>query len=369
MQSVHVQLGDRSYPVYIGSGLRFRVDLLQAHLPSSQILIVSNTTVAPLYAEALRQQLSDAGYQVVLQVLPDGEVYKDLQHVADIFDVLLEQRFDRHCTLLALGGGVVGDMCGFAAACYQRGVNFLQMPTTLLAQVDSSVGGKTGVNHPQGKNMIGAFKQPAAVCIDVSYLRTLPDRELAAGLAEVIKYALIRDADFFDWLEVHMPALLARDERLLTQVIARSCQHKADIVAADELEQGERAFLNLGHTFGHAIESYTGYTEWLHGEAVAAGICMAAHFSARFFGLPVVAIQRIIALMKKAGLPHQPPATMQAADFMRYMLSDKKVLQGQVRIVALQQMGQATLLALPPAELEQALNLVLSPGQNTVPND
>jgi 3-dehydroquinate synthase len=274
-------------------------------------------------------------------VLPDGEVYKTQEVLNRVYDALLAERFSRDCTIVALGGGVIGDMAGFAAACYQRGVAFIQVPTTLLAQVDSSVGGKTGINHPLGKNMIGAFHQPRAVIADVATLGTLPDRELSAGLAEVIKYGLIRDRAFFDWLDEHMAGLRGRDPGLLAKAIRRSCENKAEVVAADERESGERALLNLGHTFGHAIETGTGYGTWLHGEAVGAGLCMAADLSARLGWLAPAELGRTRALIERAGLPTVPPSDLSAERFLELMAVDKKVLDGHLRLVLLRGIGEA----------------------------
>ncbi len=337
--SLTVALGARAYPIHIGSGLLSDPDLYRPHLLGSQVMIVTNETVAPLYLESLRAAL--IGYQVGEVILPDGEQYKTMEVWNRIFDALLLARFGRDCTLIALGGGVVGDMAGFAAACYQRGVAFIQVPTTLLAQVDSSVGGKTGINHPAGKNMIGAFHQPRAVIADTSTLATLPRRELSAGLAEVLKYGLIRDAVFLDWLETHMAELLARDADALAYIIRRSCEIKADIVAADEHEAGQRALLNLGHTFGHAIETATGYGNWLHGEAVAVGICMAADLSARLGWLAEADVVRIRRLATSAGLPVAAPADLSAERFLELMAVDKKVQGGQLRLVLLQHPGDA----------------------------
>ena len=303
MQTLVVELGERSYPIYIGPGLLGRADLLRPHIPGRQVLVVSNETVAPLYLEQAEAML--AGLQHAAVILPDGEQYKTLEVLNRVFDALLEQRFGRNCTLIALGGGVIGDMTGFAAACYQRGVHFIQIPTTLLAQVDSSVGGKTGVNHPLGKNMIGAFYQPRCVLADTDTLNTLPDRELSAGLAEVIKYGLIRDLPFLEWLEAHLEELLERQPAALVYAIEQSCRNKAEIVAADERESGLRALLNLGHTFGHAIETGMGYGLWLHGEAVAAGIRMAADLSARLGWLQPDELERVIELLRRARLPVQ----------------------------------------------------------------
>ncbi len=313
MKTLHVELGDRRYPIYIGPALLGQADLLRPHLAGRQALVVSNATVAPLYLERARAALT--GLRCESVILPDGERYKTLETLNDIFTALLDHRFDRQCTIIALGGGVIGDMAGFAAACYQRGVAFIQIPTTLLAQVDSSVGGKTAVNHPLGKNMIGAFYQPRCVLADTDTLATLPDRELSAGLAEVIKYGLIRDRPFLDWLETHLEALLARDAAALSEAIERSCRNKAAIVAADERETGERALLNLGHTFGHAIETGVGYGEWLHGEAVAAGMVMAADLSARLGWLAWEQVERVRALLARARLPLAPPLALTPDDF------------------------------------------------------
>ncbi len=280
MQTLHVELGERRYPIFIGSQLDPK-QLLEPYIHGQQVMIVSNETVAPLYLSHYQEALKSLGKTVATCILPDGEKYKDIQHLNLIFDALLEAGFNRDCTVLALGGGVIGDMAGFASACFQRGVYFIQVPTTLLSQVDSSVGGKTGINHPLGKNMLGAFQQPQVVLADMAQLDTLPDRELSAGLSEVIKYALLGDADFLVWLEQNMDGLIGRDAELLAEAVYRSCAHKARIVANDEKEQGERALLNLGHTFGHAIESYLGYGTWLHGEAVATGMVMAADLSQR----------------------------------------------------------------------------------------
>jgi 3-dehydroquinate synthase len=313
--------------------------LLTEHVHGRQVMVVSNTTVAPLYLDAVSGMLS--GFNIKSVILPDGEEYKTLDTLNTIFTALLQNRFNRGCTLVALGGGVVGDITGFAAASYQRGVAFVQIPTTLLAQVDSSVGGKTGVNHPLGKNMIGAFHQPNCVLIDTDTLDTLDDRQLAAGLAEVIKYGLIRDDVFFTWLEQNMTALKHRDKQALAYAIERSCSIKAEIVAADERESGQRALLNLGHTFGHAIETGTGYGNWLHGEAVAAGMLMAADLSARQGWLSADAVHRTEALLHKAGLPTRPPAEMAADTFMNLMAVDKKVVDGGLRLVLLKGIGNA----------------------------
>jgi len=339
MKTLSVDLGDRSYPIYIGHHLLQQKGLLSQHIRGKQVMIVSNTTVAPLYLHACKQQLND--FTVAEVILPDGEEYKTLDTLNVVFDALLQQRFDRSCTLIALGGGVVGDITGFAAASYQRGVDFVQIPTTLLAQVDSSVGGKTGVNHALGKNMIGAFYQPRCVLADSATLDTLEDRELSAGIAEVIKYGLIRDSRFFAWLEQNMSGLLKRDAVLLIEAIYQSCAHKAEVVAADEKESGQRALLNLGHTFGHAIENAMGYGNWLHGEAVAAGMVMAADLSARLQWIDRASVDRIIALLKSAHLPTQAPADMSPQQFLDLMAVDKKVKNGVINLVLLKALGQA----------------------------
>ena len=338
LASLEVELGERSYPIHIGQRLIDDGALIRPFIPSAQVMIVTNDVVAPLYLERLERALE--GLQVESVVLPDGEQYKNLETLNRIFDALLEKRFDRGCTLVALGGGVVGDMTGFAAACYQRGVHFIQVPTTLLSQVDSSVGGKTGVNHPLGKNMIGAFYQPRAVIIDIDTLDTLPDRELSAGLAEVIKYGLIDDPEFFAWLEENMEALRRREPAALAHAIERSCADKAAIVAEDEREAGRRALLNLGHTFGHAIETGMGYGEWLHGEAVGAGMCMAARLSQRLGWMPAEEVARVERLVAAAGLPTQPPP-LGADRFEALMAVDKKVQSGQLRLVLLRGIGAA----------------------------
>ncbi|MCW8828264.1 MAG: 3-dehydroquinate synthase [Gammaproteobacteria bacterium] len=343
MQTLHVDLGERSYPIQIGTGLLGRPELVTPHLRGTQVMIVSNETVAPLYLDRVQQAF--AGFRTEVVILPDGEQYKSLEICNRIYTALLEKRFDRGCTLVALGGGVVGDMTGFAAATYQRGVDFIQIPTTLLAQVDSSVGGKTGVNHPLGKNMIGAFHQPQLVLADTDTLNTLDERQLSAGIAEVIKYGLINDPEFFAWLEQNMDAMLAREPTALAYAIARSCQDKADIVAADERESGQRALLNLGHTFGHAIETGMGYGEWLHGEGVAAGMVLAAELSEDLGWLRSDEVRRIRNLIKQAGLPIQAPAALDSARFLELMAVDKKVQDGQLRLVLMKGLGQAVISA------------------------
>ena len=339
MQTLYVELGERRYPIFIGSDLDPNA-LLEPYIHGRQVMIVSNETVAPLYLARYVVAIEALGKTVATCILPDGEKYKNIEHLNLIFDALLASGFNRDCTVLALGGGVIGDMAGFASACFQRGVYFIQVPTTLLSQVDSSVGGKTGINHPLGKNMIGAFQQPQVVLADMSQLKTLPPRELSAGLAEVIKYALLGDADFLVWLEQHMDALVQGDEAALAEAVYRSCAHKARIVAKDEKEQGERALLNLGHTFGHAIESYLGYGEWLHGEAVATGMVMAADLSQRMGWISAEDLTRTKNIIQRANLPIVCPQ-IPLDDFLAYMAHDKKVLNGQLRLVLMQAVGQA----------------------------
>lgn len=341
MQKLTVDLGERSYPIYIGPGTLDHHDLLIDCLKGQQVCIVTNETIAPLYLDKVMSAFSSLYTDTV--VLPDGESYKTLDTVNRVFDTLLSKRHNRTTTLVALGGGVIGDMTGFAAACYQRGVDFIQIPTTLLSQVDSSVGGKTGVNHSSGKNMIGAFHQPTRVVIDTHVLSTLPEREFYAGLAEVIKYGLIIDHEFFVWLENHMDDLLNRDQEALSYAIERSCQLKADVVAQDEKEGGIRAILNLGHTFGHAIEAGLGYGQWLHGEAVAAGMVMAAVLSQKLNWLSESDTERVIALLRRASLPVNAPKELSAEQFLAYMSVDKKVVDGRLRLVLLKSLGNAVI--------------------------
>lgn len=353
MTILNVELGTRSYPILIASGLLGRREVFRQHLRARELLIVSNTTVAPLYLPELVASLGER--RMVEVILPDGESHKTLANAARVLDVLVANRLARDCAVLALGGGVVGDLAGFAAACYQRGVDFVQLPTTLLAQVDSAVGGKTGVNHPGGKNLIGAFHQPVLVVSDTATLATLPPRELRAGLAEVIKYGLIADAALFSWLEAHIEQLLAGDAEALAHVIRRSCEIKAAIVGRDERERGERALLNLGHTFGHAIESATAYREWLHGEAVGAGLVMAAAMSVACGSLTAADAERVRALIERAGLPTRIDSVTPAAA-LEHMKIDKKVLGGRLRLVLLRSIGEAFLSAdYPPAALTQTL--------------
>jgi 3-dehydroquinate synthase len=343
MKTLDVALGDRSYPIFIGDGVIDNPDLIVPYLAGSQVMVVSNETIAPLYLDRIKPHFSDHRYAEV--ILPDGEEFKTLGVLDRIFDALLRARFDRRCTLIALGGGVVGDMTGFAAATYQRGVAFIQVPTTLLAQVDSAVGGKTGVNHPLGKNMIGAFHQPRCVVADTSTLETLEQRQLSAGLAEVIKYGLIQDRAFFEWLCVNMDALVARNPAALAYAIEVSCRDKAGVVAADEREAGIRALLNLGHTFGHAIETGMGYGAWLHGEAVGAGMAMAADLSERLGWLGRTDLLRIESLLEAASLPIKAPKEISVDRFRDLMAVDKKVIDGTLRLVLLEAIGQAVTTA------------------------
>lgn len=342
MQTLQVALDNRSYPIHIGSDLLNRADLILPHLKRKNVAIVTNTTVAPLYLDQLSSCLRKEGVTVIEIILPDGEAYKNTETLNLIYDALLKNRCERSTTLIALGGGVIGDLTGYAAATYLRGVPFIQIPTTLLSQVDSSVGGKTGINHPLGKNMIGAFYQPKLVLADIDTLQTLPPRELSAGLAEVIKYGLIRDADFFDWLEVNIAKLMALDEAAISYAIYRSCQNKAEVVALDEHETGERALLNLGHTFGHAIENAMGYGVWLHGEAVAAGTIMAADLSLRMNWLTANDFKRIHDLLSASNLPLQAPH-LGATKYLDLMANDKKVADGKIRLVLQQGIGKAVI--------------------------
>ncbi len=348
MQTLTVDLGDRSYPIHIGAGLLDQAGLILPHLAQKRAVVVTNTTIAPLYLERLTSTLAAAGVAATSVVLPDGEAYKNWETLNLIFDALLTQRAERKTTLIALGGGVIGDMTGFAAACYQRGMPFIQIPTTLLSQVDSSVGGKTGINHPLGKNMIGAFYQPKLVLADTDTLKTLPARELSAGLAEVIKYGLIWDADFLAWLEANMPKLRALDPAAITHAIYRSCEIKAQVVGQDEREGGIRAILNLGHTFGHAIETGMGYGNWLHGEAVAAGMVLAAQTSQRLGWLSEGDVARTRALIRAAGLPDVAP-DLGVETWLDYMGHDKKVEGGKLRFVLLKKLGEAVITADVPA--------------------
>ncbi len=337
MKTLHVDLGERSYPIYIGQNLIGRPELYSDHIGGRQVMIVTNTTIAPLYLETVRQALRECTTEAV--ILPDGEEYKTLETLDLIFTALLEKRFDRSATLIALGGGVIGDMAGFAAACYQRGIDFIQVPTTLLSQVDSSVGGKTAVNHPLGKNMIGAFYQPRCVIADIETLNTLEDRQLSAGLAEVIKYGILGNKAFFEWQEHHMQDLVGRDPEALTYAIEHSCRDKAEIVARDERESGIRALLNLGHTFGHAIEAGMGYGKWLHGEAVAAGMAMAMDLSQRLGWITEDETRRVIKLLQVANLPTKAPSELSPETMLERMAVDKKAADGQIRLVLVRNIG------------------------------
>lgn len=341
MKTLELDLGNRSYPIHIGSGLIGSKDLLCEKIMGNRVAIVSNTTVAPLYLSVVLNSIKD--FDPISIILSDGEQYKNLDTLNQIYTALLEQHCDRQTTLVALGGGVIGDMTGFAAASYQRGIPFMQIPTTLLAQVDSSVGGKTGVNHALGKNMIGAFYQPKSVIIDIDTLQTLPDRELSAGLAEIIKYGLINDHEFFTWLEDNMEGLMTRDKAALTEVIYRSCENKARVVSQDEREAGVRALLNFGHTFGHSIETALGYGQWLHGEAVAAGMVMAADLSRRLGWIKASDVERIEMLILRANLPIRYPDSLGVGKFRSFMQVDKKNIAGQLRLVLLKEIGDAVI--------------------------
>ena len=341
-ERVEIALGERSYPILIGPRLLADDELLSKHIAARNLLIVTNETVAPLYLRPLAAALKQRRTASV--VLPDGEQYKTLDTLSRIFDALVSERMNRDAAVIALGGGVIGDMAGFAAACYQRGIDYIQVPTTLLAQVDSSVGGKTAVNHPSAKNMIGAFHQPRCVIADTATLHTLPEREYAAGIAEIVKYGLIYDSAFFAWLEEHAEALLGRVDGAVIHAVRRSCEIKAEVVGIDEREQGLRAILNLGHTFGHAIETASGYGNWLHGEAVAAGMVMAADLSERLGWLPSADKQRAIDLLKRFKLPVEPPRI--GAERARELMGlDKKVLDGKVRLVLLRSLGKADVVS------------------------
>lgn len=343
MERITVTLGERSYPITIAAGLFSDPTSFWPLKAGEQAMLVTNQTLAPLYLDTLRARLEGAGIVVDQVILPDGEQYKTLAVMDQVFTALLAKPHGRDTTLIALGGGVIGDLTGFAAASYQRGVRFIQVPTTLLSQVDSSVGGKTAVNHPLGKNMIGAFYQPAAVVVDLDCLKTLPARELSSGLAEVIKYGIILDGEFFNWLEQNLDALLALDGAAMSWCIKRCCELKAEVVAADEHEHGLRALLNLGHTYGHAIEAHMGYGNWLHGEAVAAGMVMAARTAERLGQFSPQDTDRIISLLQRAGLPVKGPESMAAEDYLPHMMRDKKVLAGELRLVLPQAIGRAEL--------------------------
>ncbi|MDR9825458.1 3-dehydroquinate synthase [Vibrio sp. FNV 38] len=360
MERITVELGERSYPIAIGAGLfndPAQLSFLSSKTSAKQkVVVISNVTVAPLYADKILSLLEQQQCETALLTLPDGEQYKSLETFNQIMDFFIEGNYARDVVVIALGGGVIGDLVGFASACYQRGVDFIQIPTTLLSQVDSSVGGKTAVNHPLGKNMIGAFYQPQAVIIDTQCLKTLPDREFAAGMAEVIKYGIIYDADFFVWLEDNLERLYALDEQALSYAIGRCCQIKAEVVAQDEKESGIRALLNLGHTFGHAIEAELGYGQWLHGEAVSAGTVMAAKTALMQGLIESADFERIVSLFKRSNLPVQTPDSMTFEHFMTHMMRDKKVLAGQLRLVLPTSIGTADVVkGVPESVLEQAI--------------
>ncbi|MFB2735536.1 3-dehydroquinate synthase [Shewanella mangrovisoli] len=354
-KQIQVNLGERSYPIYIGQSLMSDGETLSRYLLKKRILIVTNETVAPLYLKQIQDTMASFG-EVTSVILPDGEQFKDLTHLDSIFTALLQRNYGRDSVLVALGGGVIGDMTGFAAACYQRGVDFIQIPTTLLSQVDSSVGGKTAVNHPLGKNMIGAFYQPQIVIIDTECLQTLPAREFAAGMAEVIKYGIMWDAEFFQWLENNVQALKSLDTQALVYAISRCCEIKADVVSQDETEQGVRALLNLGHTFGHAIEAEMGYGNWLHGEAVAAGTVLAAQTAKSMGLIDESIVRRIVQLFHAFDLPVTAPESMDFDSFIKHMRRDKKVLGGQIRLVLPTAIGRADVFSqVPESTLEQVI--------------
>jgi 3-dehydroquinate synthase len=343
MAILTVDLSERSYPIYVDSGLLDTGELIRKFITGSEVMVVSDEIVAPLYLDKLLAALT--GMRVTCEVLPCGEDTKNLHTVTQLFDTMVEASCSRSVTVIALGGGVIGDIAGFVAACYHRGVEFLQIPTTLLAQVDSAVGGKTGINHALGKNMIGAFHQPHGVISDVDTLTTLGSRQVSAGIAEVLKYGLIRDARFFAWLSEHMSDLLACDRDTLTDVIITCCRIKSELVAADERETGDRALLNFGHTFGHAIETAAGYGEWLHGEAVAVGMVLASEMSQRLGWLESQEVENVRDVLLRAGLPVDPPHEMTIEDFLRHMTRDKKVSDGRIRLVLLESIGHAKLVS------------------------
>ena len=354
MKKINIQFDERSYPIYIGEGLISNYELISQHILGKKVAIITNETVADIYLKTLMETVSPHK-ELISIILPDGESYKSKDSLDSIYAQLLENKADREITLIALGGGVIGDITGFAAATYMRGVNFIQIPTTLLSQVDSSVGGKTGINHPLGKNMIGAFYQPKCVISDMNVLKTLPSRELSAGLAEVIKYGLIRDNKFFEWLESHIQYLMEMNPKYLIEAVQRSCENKAAVVEADEFESGIRAILNLGHTFGHAIEVAQGYGNWLHGEAVGAGMVMAAKLSQSMGWLADKDVGRIVALIKKAGLPTEPPK-ISVKKYMELMMLDKKTKDGQINLVLQKSIGDAVLTnKYDPKKLHQIL--------------
>ncbi|BDU38798.1 3-dehydroquinate synthase [Vibrio nigripulchritudo] len=356
MERITVDLGERSYPISIGAGL-FDDSAYFSNISSKKVVVISNVTVAPLYAETITSKLESLGHETKLLELPDGEQYKNLDTFNTIMTFLLEGNYGRDVTIVALGGGVIGDVVGFAAASYQRGVEFIQVPTTLLSQVDSSVGGKTGVNHALGKNMVGAFYQPQSVVIDTNCLKSLPEREFAAGIAEVIKYGIIYDGEFFAWLEENLERLYSLEEEALTYAIARCCQIKADVVEQDEKESGIRALLNLGHTFGHAIEAELGYGNWLHGEAVSSGTVMAAKTALLQGMIDEQQFERILSILKKSRLPVHTPNSMSFEDFIKHMMRDKKVLSGKLRLVLPTGIGTSKVVSdVPNHVIEQAID-------------
>jgi 3-dehydroquinate synthase len=357
MERITVSLDERSYPISIGAGLFNDPAFLSFLSPKQKVVVITNVTVAPFYADGIVSLLEQQNCQTSVLSLPDGEKYKSLDTFNTVMSYLIEHNYSRDVVLIALGGGVIGDLVGFAAACYQRGVDFVQMPTTLLSQVDSSVGGKTAVNHPLGKNMIGAFYQPKSVIIDTDCLATLPEREFASGMAEVIKYGIIYDTEFFDWLEQNLEKLYHLDNEALTYAISRCCSIKAEVVTLDEKESGIRALLNLGHTFGHAIEAELGYGNWLHGEAVAAGTVMAVKTAQLQDLISEDELVRIVSIFRRAKLPVHTPESMSYADFIKHMMRDKKVLAGQLRLVLPTSIGTAEVRKdTPDSVIEQAID-------------
>ena len=359
MKKISVELADRSYPIFIAPGLLGRAELLDDYIKGQKVCIVTNQTVSPLYLDKLKAMLN--AYQLSTFAIADGEQFKTLQTYHQVLDHLLGEKVDRQSTVIALGGGVVGDLTGFAAASCLRGINFIQVPTTLLAQVDSSVGGKTGVNHKAGKNLVGAFYQPACVVADLDTLDTLPQREYAAGMAEVIKYGLIRDAVFFEWIESHVDLIKHKDKASLAHIVARSCEIKAQVVSMDETEQGLRAILNLGHTFGHAIEAAMQYRGWLHGEAISAGMVMAADLSRAMGYIDTATVQRICRLLQRFDLPTAPPESISVEQMKTLMLQDKKTLDSIVRLILIKQLGDAFVSKdYDRDRLDQTLNSYLS---------
>jgi 3-dehydroquinate synthase len=373
METLVVQTPSRQYPIYFGTGILENKEYFEQHIPGDKVLVVTNDVVGPLYLQRLKHTLESSNKLVFSLEVPNGEIHKNLTTLSQIYDKCMEARLDRKSTLVALGGGVIGDLTGFAAATFVRGVPFIQVPTTLLAVVDSAVGGKTGVNHPKGKNMIGAFYQPQAVVVDINTLHTLDDRQLAAGLAEVIKYGLIRDVAFLEWCEANMERLMKRDPEALRYAMYQSCKNKSDVVSADERESGIRAILNLGHTFGHAIEAGTGFSTWLHGEAVAAGMVMASEMSYRMGWLTKEDVGRVESILSRASLPIRPPPTMTLEKFMTFMSIDKKVESGKLKLVLLRGIGNAIVTGDFPMDVLQETilyfqKLVLShPEQYEVP--